>query len=444
MRKHPLQIGLVVLCAYFCLCAAIEWSGYLQIDNRIRTKDWSYSSQEYRLSLQTDYKPNDNIHFSSELWLRSIGFPDIKTSNDLRNNQKITPAALDLREAYVDLYGLVNRNLDLRIGRQRIAWGVADKLNPTDNLNPNDLEDILDFGRHLASNGIKASYYIKDLSLSGVFIPVSTPAVLPQGDWANAFTPTISLAQGFSYRNITDTIIMPDHTLKQSSIYGARLAGSLLNYDFSLSYVYTRYDLPILNRMTFIPTSNPPEVDLQYQLVFPRTNIIGFDLAGAIKDIGIWAEAAMYLPEKTTLTTDLSLLGMGTQDTILLEKPYLRYIIGLDYTFKNGIYINGQYLRGFVHERGNENLEDYFTFAMEWKFLQDKIKLSPLNSAIEIKNWQDIKHNYAVALSPEISYNPFSGAELSIGFRWLQGSNTTTFGRAQDNDELYLKVKYCF
>jgi len=42
--------------------------------------------------------------------------------------------------------------LDIRIGRQRIAWGTADKLNPTDNLNPDDLEDIFDFGKHLDSN----------------------------------------------------------------------------------------------------------------------------------------------------------------------------------------------------------------------------------------------------------------------------------------------------
>lgn len=443
-RQRGFGVLLMLLGVFFYLSAAVEWSGYLQTDNRVQIKGWSYAWQEYRLSLQTDYKPNDNIRFYSELWTRSIGFPVIKNSGDLNNKQKISPIEIDLREAYLDLYGLFSKNLDLRIGRQRIAWGAADKLNPTDNLNPNDLEDIWDFGRHLASNSIQVSYYLNNWSVNAVFIPVFSPAILPQAGGADALLSHFTLPSVFAYRNITDTIIMPDRNIKQSAVYGAKVAYKIFNYDFSLSYVYTRYDLPMLNRVTFTPTPNLGQVDLAYRLSFPRTNIIGFDLAGAVKDVGVWAEGALCLPEKTILITDMSLLGMGSQDTIVLEKPYLRYIVGLDYTLKNGIYINGQYLRGFVHERGIGNLTDYFTFAVEWKFLQDRLKLNPLNSALEIKSWRDIKNNYALVLSPEINYNPFSGAELSIGYRWLEGSNTTTFGRVKDNDELYLKVKFSF
>lgn len=449
LTKNPwvlyvFRVFVVFFSLYSFLSASIDWSGYLQTDNRLLTKDWSKSWQEYRLSLQTNYKPNDNFNFYSEIWIRSIGFPDINKSNDLTNKQKLSPVELDLREAYLDLYGLFSKNLDLRIGRQRIAWGVADKLNPTDNLNPNDLEDVWDFGRHQASNGIKASYYLNDWSVTSIFIPVFTPAILPQGNLDDALMQDFSLPSAFSYRNITDTIIMPEYKLKQNAIYGAKIVGRIINYDVSLSYIYTRYDLPFFNRMTFMPTATPGEVDLQYQLIFPRTHIIGFDFAGAVKDIGVWIEAGLYLPEKIALTTDLSLLGLGVQDTTLLDTPYLRYVIGLDYTTRNGFYINGQYLRGFVHERGRENLQDYFTFALEWKLVPDKLKINPLHSALEIKQWTDIKNNCALVWSPEISYCPLSGAELSLGYRWLLGSSTTTFGRVKDNDELYFKIKYNF
>ncbi len=417
----------------------------MQTDNRLLIKDWSFAWQEYRLSLQTDYKPNDNVHLFSEIWIRSFGFPDIMTSYDLSDKQKIAPVEFDLREAYIDLYGFISNNLDLRIGRQRIAWGSADKLNPTDNLNPNDLQDIWDFGRHQASNSIKASYYINKWSVAGVFIPTFSPAILPSGDWAAAFYPTFSLPAGLAYQNITDTIIMPERTLKQSAIYGAKVNGNVFNYDISLSYVYGRYDLPLLTRMAFIPTVNPGEVDLKCQLEYPRTHIIGFDVAGAIKDVGVWAEAAMFISEQTILTTDLSLLGLGTSDTVILSnKPYLRYILGLDYTLKNGIYINAQYLHGFVNERGSNNLEDYFMIGLDYKLLKDKLKLSPVNGAIEIKQWKDIKQNYAWVWTPEISYSPVAGAEIILGYRVLGGKTTTMFGRVKDNDEITLKIKYNF
>jgi hypothetical protein len=138
-------------------------------------------------------------------------------------------------------------------------------------------------------------------------------------------------------------------------------------------------------------------------------------------------------------------VGLRVIDTVALDnKPYFRYIIGLDYTFKNGIYINGQYLHGFVSERGSANLEDCFMIGLEWKLLEDKLKVSSLNGAIEIKKWKDIKNNCSFVLSPELSYSSLDEAEVIFGFRWLDGKTTTNFGRMKDNDELYLKVKYNF
>ncbi|MCX8015129.1 MAG: hypothetical protein N2748_03840 [candidate division WOR-3 bacterium] len=425
--------------------AEIGWNGYLQTDDRLLMKNWLLSWQEYRLSLQTDYKPNDNIHFFSEIWLRSFGFSDVSTSNDLNNRQKLAPVEFDLREVYLDLYGLLSKDLDIRIGRQRIAWGVADKLNPIDNLNPNDLEDLWDFGRHLASNSIKVSYYIGNSSLTGVFIPIFSPAVLPKGNWSTAFNSTMFLPQGFICRSLTDTIIIPDRTIKQSAIYGVKVNHNFFNYDVSLSYVFGRYDLPLLNRLTVIPATNPYEVDVKLQFVYPRTHIFGFDVAGAIKNVGVWAEVGMYLPEKTYLTTDMTGLGLSSFDTLILDnQPYCRYIWGLDYTFANGIYINLQYLRGFVTERSKDNLHDYFMLGIDWKLCQEKLKISPLNGALEIKKWHDIKNNYAVVFMPEISYKPFDNTELSFGLRWIDGNLLTTFGQLKENDEVFLKMKYHF
>jgi hypothetical protein len=174
-------------------------------------------------------------------------------------------------------------------------------------------------------------------------------------------------------------------------------------------------------------------------------NIAGIDLAGAIGSIGIWAEAALFFPEKIKMITDLSSLGMGVHESVALDnKPYIKYVIGMDYTFKNGIYLNIQYLHGFIHERGATNLEDYFMFGLEWKLLDNKLKITPIAGGIEIKEFKDIKNNYAIIYSPMITYYPFDNAEITIGLRLIDGKDTTSFGRVKDYDELFFSLKYNF
>jgi len=153
----------------------------------------------------------------------------------------------------------------------------------------------------------------------------------------------------------------------------------------------------------------------------------------------------MFIPEKIKMTTDLSALGMGVQEsTSLDDEPYIKYVMGADYTFKNGIYINGQYLHGFIHERGKDNLEDYFMCGLEWKSSDEKLKITPVGLGAEVKDFKDIKNNYALIYSPEIAYYPVDNAEIVLGARCIEGKNTTTFGRVKNNDEMYLKLKYSF
>ncbi len=442
-------IGLSLLCFSHSLLAqssGIKWNGYMQTDNRLRLKDdREFSWQEYRLDLKTEANPMENAHFYSEIWLRSLGFPAVQNSTDLASKDKVSPLNLDLREAYVDFYEFLSGNLDIRIGRQRIAWGTADKLNPTDNLNPDDLEDIWDFGRHLGSDGLKASYYLGDYTLTSVYVPIFTPAVLPRGDWASALSPSMQSPAGLTLKSLTDTIIMPENNPEESSITGVKISKNYFGYDFSLSYVYGRDDLPLARKVTFTPTGIPGEVDIASELIYPRIHITGIDMAGAIASVGVWAEAAVFFPEEVTMTTDLSALGMEIQESIALDdKPYVKYVLGADYTFKNGIYINIQYLHGFIHERSAGNLEDYFMFGLEWKLLDDKVKIIPVGGGVEIKNFEDIENNYALILTPELTYYPVTNAEITLGVRWIDGKNSTTFGRVKDNDELSLKAKYYF
>ena len=187
----------------------LKISGELLTDERFLLndkKEWAWN--ENRLTLRFDKKITNSSKFYSEVWLRNIGLPNITTSSDLYNKGIVDPYNLEIREAYVQLFGFLTKNLDLKIGRQRITWGTADKLNPTDNLNPYDLEDILDFGRHRGSDAISLNYYFSsDFSLQGVFIPFFQPANMPVGVFANALNPEMELPQGMFLKGFSDTIL---------------------------------------------------------------------------------------------------------------------------------------------------------------------------------------------------------------------------------------------
>lgn len=426
--------------------SGINWSGYFHTDNRALIKgDHNFSWDEYRFDIKLEAYPSVNTHFFSEIWLRTIGNSDIQTSSDLTNKEKVASSNLYFKEAYLDIYCFLCKDLNVRIGRQRITWGTADKLNPTDNLNPDDLEDMWDFGKHLSSDGLKATYYIGDYELSAAYIPKFTPAVLPGGEWANALSPSFDLPVGLTLRNYSNTINLPENNLNEQSIIGAKLSGTLFNYDLSVSYIYGRDYLPLINKAKFTPVDALGTIDISAEMMFPKMQIAGFDLAGALGKIGIWAETAVFFPEEIMLSTDLTELGMGIQESIALKnEPYIKYVFGGDYTFTNGIYINAQYLHGFIHERGNDNLEDYLMFGLEKKFFEDKLKIMPLNSGLEIKNFDDFKENYAVIFSPEITYYPYDNVELIFGVHIIDGIESSNFGKMKNSDDIYFKAKVSF
>jgi hypothetical protein len=421
----------------------LSWNGYLHTDLHLGIRDsLLYRGSEFRLDLKAEAKPSDKTRFYADLWLRTWGLPPSARMADLSNWR----ADLNLREAYIDLYGMPFAKLDLRIGRQRIAWGTADKLNPTDNLNPPDLEDIWDFGRHLGSDAVKLSFYPEAFTFTGIFIPFFEPAVLPRGNWAGIFTSGFALPPGLSLRSFTDSLIVPGENPGENAIVGIKAGRNVLGYDLSLSYVLGRDYLPLPRRIAISPADTLGGVNVRSELEFPRLHIFGADLAGSIADLGIWLETAVTLPDQeAVLTTDLSALGLGVADSVIRpKKPYVKYVFGVDYTFKNGIYANLQFLHGFIHERSADELEDYIMAGLDWKFFEEKFKIMPISGGVEIKDFRDLKDNYALIYAPEISYRPQDNTDLILGVRWIEGNGTTTFGRAKSQSEIYFRLKYSF
>ncbi len=459
-----IQTKLIVLLAFISILSSttivaqdngnkLKISGELLTDQRFLNEspnNWAWN--ENRVTLKFDKKITDNSKFYSEVWLRNMGLPQINSSADLYNKGIIDPYNLEVREAYVQLYGFLSKKLDVKIGRQRITWGTADKLNPTDNLNPYDLEDILDFGRHRGSDAISFDYYFNsEFSLQGAFIPFFQPANMPVGIFSNALNPSMQLPEGLTLMEFTDQINLPQYNLGESSTAGIKFKGFVKGFDFSLSYLWGRDGMPVSTYNTFTPVDTTGGISIHSDLSFYRTHIFGADLAGSVGGVGVWAEAAAFLPEnEVIMTTDLSAMyplspdPVTQDDTILEKEAYIKYVIGADYNFSNGVYFNLQYLHGFINERGTDNLNDYFFIQLDKKFLDDKLKISPLAGGFIVSDWESVENNYAIVYVPNISYMATDNVEITLSTALFNGKGENIFANLSDYNMMMLKIKYSF
>jgi hypothetical protein len=423
--------------------AGLTFGGAASTDDRVSTdSNPQLTFQEYRLELSADARPTDSAKFHGEAWVRSAGLSPttLPSTASLFTVGGTAPVSLDLREAYFELNGFLFENIDLKVGRQRIAWGTADRLNPTDNVNALDLSDPWDFGRHLGSDGFQLTVYAGPVQITGIAVAQFTPAVLPTGQWATALMPSSIQVPGITLASLTTNVTLPGLNLADAVTAGLKLKGNLLGYDLSVSYLYGRQSLPLPDSVV-VNTSMDATVDL----VYPREHVFGADLAGSIAGIGVWAEAAVFLPEKITLTTDVSALGFGvTQSTVLDSTPYVKYVVGADYTLPADVYLNAQYLHGMFQETGAANLEDYFSINLEWRLFDQKLKISPLAVMLEIEDWTSILSNYAILGAPSVSFQPMDNAELVIGVHWIQATSSTTYGGMSGKNEIFAHATYRF
>ena len=426
----------------------VKFSGDFLSDQRFLLQDeglWAWN--ENRLDLQLEAKFSGRAKFYTDVWLRNIGLPNIASASELYNKDIVDPYNLYIREAYVEFYGLFTKNLDVKIGKQRIAWGTADKLNPTDNLNPYDLEDVMDFGRHNGSIGINLNYYFSsDFSLQAVYLPFFQPATMPIGVFAVAFTPTIELPPPFYAASMSDSLVMPVFGLTQSSTTGLRFKGFLGGFDFSISYVYGFDGLAVPIHNSITPINLEGGVDIKATTGFYRQSIFGADFAGSIGSVGVWGEAAGFLPDsKVVMTNDIGGQPLPDMDSLIVDNElYVKFVLGMDYTFREGSYINFQYLHGFIHERGRGNQNDYFMFGYEKAFFEDKLKIEPLTGGFIVSDWKDVSNNYAVIWAPSIKYKPIDNAEIQLGAYVFTGKGDNLFTNLTGYDMGFLKVKYSF
>jgi hypothetical protein len=67
-----------------------------------------------------------------------------------------------------------------------------------------------------------------------------------------------------------------------------------------------------------------------------------------------------------------------------------------------------------------------------------------LEGVVEVADWSEWSENTGYAMHPEIEYSPVDNLAVALGGLFAGGRGGALFGRLDDVDQLYLRVKASF
>lgn len=446
----------------------------------------SYLYNENEAFFKAKTKLSEDINFFGSFGINYTPNPQSETSSKdmLENSSYLYPLTIYLDEAYVSANNFIFDGLDFVVGKQRISWGKADKINPTDVLNPEDLSKITDLAKKIPTFAFNLTYYfpfLNDYGAQFVWQPYPGQSILPVRFIDEKITSRIKekISEHVTSVNIdenwTGEIKYPEFNLTNSTLAG-KIFGKALGFDFSINVARRQNGIPYIseiylensNAINFpsMSETNVTVLSKSYKMAYHKETEIGFDLE---KDWGIFVnrfELAIFIPDEvktTTYTTvktpipfpPTTIVTNITNEEVILKEPYVKWIIGLDKNFDGGWYINFQIAHGLFMERGykEERLQDYLTFNIEKSFFDDKLKFKLFgiantdNFIDRFKDSDIIKSfidNSAIMGNFEIVYSPIMGLDFKAGICGIDGNGKATLASYKEYDMIYLEVSSSF
>lgn len=465
------------------------------VDGVYRSAPRRLSRNENRLELYVAYTPNKHVQIVADAEPVLMGMSMARELDDLANQQLTQRFHMESDAAYIALTDLAP-GLDIKLGRQIVVWGTADKFNPTNNINADDLEDRPLFTEPIANQMAVIDYApLGDkLYLQGVYVPLFTPALLPPSATLGLRDPFAEapyasrterdkityLQEDWLPRNskfvpdVYGHILQPENAFRNGQ-FAFKLGSKLGEVDLSASYYYGRHDIPIpqVNVTTMQAALNgPPPADGYYfradvDLVYPKMQVIGLDFATQVPflgNMGLWGEAALIIPRAHTLTIDIPLPGgldvtpndgMMNKETQIVgysikPTPFIKATAGFDYTFGKHVYVQAQYLRGFINEFGAGHIGNYVVGGTDLVFFGRKLVFRAFG-VVDFPSNNPSKHltydgktvgGPSGVIAPALLVAPPWGyVNFELGGFALLGANKTAFGQAATGSSIaYFKV----
>jgi len=398
-----------------------RWGGKIQTDLRWRISEETLGDFYQEMQLEDGVARNENIvGFKAEAFVGDVagvleidfvwvGIPDeVSGIGDLSLRETIEPYRLEAHAAFVEVVDFLVEGMDLRIGQQLVLWGMADQFNPTNTINPNDVEDPLLLGEQRANLMVRVDYNFWDQwTVSGVLVPIFKPALLPDtavlGLMSTDRIPIVN--DGLRYRLHTEKVLaehyfdtptvtsavtpfLPD-TSADNMQFAFRIAGTVLEQDIAISYYRGRSDRPqaFENYSTqHVGERCDPDdeshcidglIQTESKLLYPRMEVIGLNIAGEIplgkiNPLGYRLELGLYLPRRSNIrlyqeTIDFGVIGYdeGEYDydldgepgaserpAVVESTPFAKWTLGLDYTLGRHVMVIAMWMHGLFDEFG--------------------------------------------------------------------------------------------
>lgn len=334
---------------------------------------------------------------------------------DTRNNTS------RFREAYVE--GRAG-DWDFRFGKQIIAWGRADRFNPTDNLTPRDftlLAPETDEDR-FGSVAAKASWnWNASTSLTALWLPQFRPHV-----FAIADQPGVTLE-----RDIPDS----------HRQWAIKLDQSGKTIDWSVSY-FDGFDLT-----PDISFGGLTATGVAATFRNHRTRVIGADAATTLGAYRLATEIAYTRTEDN---------AGGNPD---IKNSFWYGIVGLERSFSDNLTFNSQlFARRVSHYSNPEDIANPAVkpFAIQNAILNNQYDKQQFGVTLRVaKKWfnETLEGELAGSLllnrsgylvRPKLVYAYSDSIKLIGGVEYFGGSDKTSYGRQDKNRGVFAELRYFF
>ena len=405
----------------------VAWSG--SVTSSVGMKLWTCESgtcpltnynNRNTLKLQLDANITERVAAVAAIDVRNINEAQITTVEDSSSVQNVQPVTFLVQSAYVDAYDMLP-GLDLRVGAQRIKWGTADGFSPTDRINAFDLQDPIYFDKRLAAVAATGAYHFDDFVFTASWIPFFTPALLApeivdvatSEEARSTIEVDIGSQEPPDIRELRTRIELPAATLENMQ-YAARLQWRAPIADLSVGYFYGRDSLPNLSG-EIVPETffSREELDIIANLRYPKLQMIAADArAPLFADISGWIDFGLMIPASTKVFISEerleALVRLGIIDSVdgpvetqvQTGEVYPNFAVGFDRSFGQWIYVNVQYLYGFLFERNPGDLHHYGLMNLRIPALD---------------NWWEIDLRGGIEANPDFD-----------AFGWLASGRVTT------------------
>ena len=338
---------------------------------------------------------------------------------------------MELKEFYFDVFF---SSMDLRLGKQIIRWGIVEGWRILDEVNPLDfrehiLRDVAD--RYIPLWMIKGDYYLGPVTIEGIWTPDvrgHNPAPL-RSEWSQ-------------FQELPDMKKVPRNF--KNSEGGLRVSGNVRGYELVLAYFTQWDDFPTAFRsIAGLGLGNlgiSPSVDFTPR--YTRLHSYGLGFAKSFGKIVLEGEAAYVDGKNWGTCTNCTPFGGKFGE---LQRDYVKHVIGVK-TVLLGADISMDYSQEIILNYTNDIQQQRHEDAASL-FVRKEIRygtLVPQFLGITLLN----RHEYLFRPKLEYRYTDritfLFGADIFSGDAGPDPGKLNFFGYFDDDDRVYMEVKYSF